>query len=137
MGKPFATLREGDAPVVTAPDGSEVTILPSLAGGSMARFRLRPTAVARAIVHRTVEEIWVITAGSGQMWRKLGDIEELTGLAPGISLTIPAGCRFQFRCDGDVPLEAVAVTMPPWPGEDEAVFVEGPWTATVETGRPA
>ena len=25
------------------------------------------------------------------------------------------------------PVAAVAVTMPPWPGEEEAVFVQGVW----------
>jgi hypothetical protein len=32
---------------------------------------------------------------------------------------------------GAEPLAAVAVTMPPWPGENEAYFVEGKWRATV------
>ena len=35
----------------------------------------------------------------------------------------------QFRNTGEEdPLEAVAVTMPPWPGADEAESVPGPWT---------
>jgi mannose-6-phosphate isomerase-like protein (cupin superfamily) len=39
---------------------------------------------------------------------------------------IPPQTRFQFRClDGS--LEAVAVTMPPWPGEDEALDAEPYW----------
>jgi len=64
------------------------------------------------------------------MWRK-DETEEEVALAPGTCLTIPLGTHFQFRCTGNVPLEAVAITMPPWPGEDEAVFVDGPWQATV------
>lgn len=32
---------------------------------------------------------------------------------------------------GAAPLEAVAVTMPPWPGADEADSVEGAWAATI------
>jgi mannose-6-phosphate isomerase-like protein (cupin superfamily) len=46
-------------------------------------------------------------------------------------LTIPTGTHFQFRCDGTAPLEAVAVTMPPWPGAGEADAVAGPWQATL------
>ena len=38
-------------------------------------------------------------------------------------LTIPLGTHFQFRSLGPGPLAAVAVTMPPWPGPDEAVPV--------------
>jgi mannose-6-phosphate isomerase-like protein (cupin superfamily) len=44
-----------------------------------------------------------------------------------VSITIPTGAKFQFRNDGDEPLEAIGVTMPPWPGADEAIEVEGVW----------
>jgi mannose-6-phosphate isomerase-like protein (cupin superfamily) len=46
--------------------------------------------------------------------------------------SIPLGARFQLRNDGAEPLAAVAITMPPWPGEDEACLVEGKWPATVD-----
>ena len=114
-----------------APDGSEVRLLCATSRGSMARFTLPPGAVSRAVAHRTVEELWCITAGSGRMWRKSGACEEVTELAAGCSLTIPTGTHFQFRCDGTAPLEAVAVTMPPWPGEDEAYAVASLWQATL------
>lgn len=116
---------------VLAPDGSEVRILLGLAGGGMAHFRLAPGQVAKAVTHRTVEEIWYILAGHGRMWRRSAVGETVIELAPGLCLTIPLGTRFQFRCDGDAALDAVAITMPPWPGEDEAVFVDGPWAPTV------
>jgi mannose-6-phosphate isomerase-like protein (cupin superfamily) len=48
-----------------------------------------------------------------------------------VSLSIGAGTHFQFRSDGADPLEAVAVTMPPWPGEGEATIVEGKWPPNV------
>jgi mannose-6-phosphate isomerase-like protein (cupin superfamily) len=123
----FATRALPDAPDVTAPDGSDVRLLCALAGGSMAHFTLAPGAVSRAVRHRSVEEIWFVTAGAGEMWRRAGDRDEVTRLHPGLSLTIPVGTSFQFRCTGDAPLEAVAITMPPWPGADEAVFVDGRW----------
>ncbi len=59
--------------------------------------------------------------------RRLDGEEQVSPLAAGMSLTIPVGALFQFRCDGDVPLDIVGVTMPPWPGADEAVFVDGIW----------
>ncbi len=119
------------APDVAAPDGSDVRILLGLAGGGMAHFELAPGAVAKAVTHRTVEEIWYIVAGQGEMWRAQDGREEVTALEPGLCLTIPLGTRFQFRATGDEPLAAVAITMPPWPGEDEAVFVDGKWPASV------
>jgi mannose-6-phosphate isomerase-like protein (cupin superfamily) len=114
-------------PDATAPDGSDVRILCALKGGGMAHFTLAPGRVSKAVRHRTVEEIWFITVGAGEMWRKTADEESVTALAPGLSLTIPLGSAFQFRATGDGPLEAVAITMPPWPGEDEAEFVAGRW----------
>ncbi len=116
---------------MAAPDGSDVRILLGLAGGGMAHFELAPGAVAKAVTHRTVEEIWYIVAGQGEMWRAQDGREEVTALEPGLCLTIPLGTRFQFRATGDEPLAAVAITMPPWPGEDEAVFVDGKWPASV------
>jgi len=127
----FETRKIGAAPDAVAPDGAEVRLLGSLARGSMAAFRLRPGAVSRAVAHRTVEEIWYFTAGRGRMWRKRGDREKIVEVAPGVSITIPIGTQFQFRCDGDTPLEAVAVTMPPWPGAEEAFAVAGIWEPTV------
>ena len=70
-------------------------------------------------------------SGRGRMWRRDGEREEIVELQPGLSLSIPLGTRFQFRADGDAPLAAVGIAMPPWPGENEAYVVEGPWQATV------
>jgi len=47
-----------------------------------------------------------------------------------VSLNIPLGVAFQFRALGSEPLELVIVTMPPWPGEGEAVRIDGRWQAT-------
>ena len=109
----FDTRMIGGAPDVTAPDGSDVRILCQMAGGSMAHFSLPPGAVSRAVAHRTIDEVWYVVAGSGRMWRRLGAREAIVDLAPGTSLTIPVGTRFQFRCDGPDALAAVGVAMPP------------------------
>ena len=127
----FASRHLPDAPDVLAPDGSEVRLLASLPAGSMAHFRLTPGAVAKAVAHRTVDEIWFVLAGTGEIWRRRGAREEITPLAPGVSLTIPLGTAFQFRAGADAALEIVGVTLPPWPGTDEAVPAVGPWAATV------
>jgi mannose-6-phosphate isomerase-like protein (cupin superfamily) len=114
-----------------APDGSEVKALLALQGGGMAQFELAPGETSTAVTHRTVEEIWLVTAGQGEMWRRQGAREEIVAMTPGVCLTIPLGTHFQFRSLGDEPLAAVGVTMPPWPGEDEAVVVPGAWPPTV------
>ncbi|MBI5720329.1 MAG: cupin domain-containing protein [Burkholderiales bacterium] len=109
-----------------APDGSDVRVLLGLSGGGMAHFSLPPHAVSAAVAHRTVEEIWFIVGGSGRMWRKQGGTEEIAELSEGTCLTLPLGTHFQFRASG-AGLAAVAITMPPWPGDGEATIVEGPW----------
>ena len=116
---------------VIAPDGCEVRVLARTPRGSMAHFTLGPGQVSRAVVHRSVEEVWYFLAGRGRMWRRDGDTEVIAEVAPGVSLAIPLGTHFQLRNDGAEALAAVAVTMPPWPGEDEASFVEGKWPASV------
>jgi mannose-6-phosphate isomerase-like protein (cupin superfamily) len=116
---------------VIAPDGCEVRILVHTPRGSMAHFTLGPGQIARAVAHRTVEEVWCFLSGRGRMWRRQGDEEEIVEVGAGLSLAIPLGTHFQLRNDGDDPLAAVAVTMPPWPGADEAYFVDGRWPASV------
>ena len=126
----FTTKRLPPARDVVAPDGSDVRILLDLAGGSMAHFTLAPGHTSRAVTHRTVEEIWFVVSGRGEMWRSANQQDEIVALEPGVCLTIPLGTRFQFRATSTEPLAAVAVTMPPWPGADEAYAVDGRWTPT-------
>ena len=127
----FETKMLGAAPDAVAPDGTAVRLLAALAGGSFAHFELAAGAVSRAVVHRTVEEIWYFVAGRGEMWRRAGDQEEVVAVGPGVCATIPLGTRFQFRASPEAPLAFVAVTLPPWPGEGEAETVEGRWRPTV------
>jgi mannose-6-phosphate isomerase-like protein (cupin superfamily) len=127
----FETLRINDAPLVIAPDGGEVRVLLALPGGSMATFELEPGLTSIAVTHRTVDEVWYCTAGRGEFWRRQGAREEVVALEPGVCLTVPLGTHFQFRSHGPGRLVCVAITMPPWPGEDEAYAVEGAWEANL------
>jgi mannose-6-phosphate isomerase-like protein (cupin superfamily) len=128
---PWETRRLPATPDVVAPDGSDVRILLGLAGGGLAHFELAAGETSIAVVHRTVEEIWFFVGGRGEMWRAHGEREEVVEVEPGIALTIPLGTRFQFRATGPERLAAIGVTMPPWPGDDEAVTVDGRWAPTV------
>ena len=126
----FRTLRLPAERTVVAPDGSDVRVLLGLAAGGMAHFELAAGETASAVTHRTVEEIWFVISGRGEMWRKQGEHEETVALEPGVCLTIPLGTQFQFRASATESVSAVAITMPPWPGDGEAVAVVGPWPAS-------
>jgi mannose-6-phosphate isomerase-like protein (cupin superfamily) len=127
----FETKRAGPAPDATAPDGSEVRILCGVSRGGLALFSLPSGAVARAVAHRTVEELWYVVAGRGRIWRKLGGLEEIVDLEAGLSISLPTGTHFQFRCDRPETLIILGATMPPWPGPHEAYAVAGIWPATL------
>ncbi len=115
-------------PQATAPDGSAIRFLLKLSRGEVNHFTLPPGRTSTAVVHRTIEEIWYVLEGRGEVWRQEGVDEEVLDLSPGVSFDIPLGTRFQFRNTGEGPLSVLIATMPPWPGDDEAVPVEGPWT---------
>ena len=110
-----------------APDGSRVLPLLSLQSGALALFELHAGQVSRAIRHRSVSEIWLVLSGQGLMWRQQDELEEIVSLEEGACVSIPVGTAFQFRCDTEGPLRIAAVTMPPWPGGEEAVCVPGKW----------
>jgi mannose-6-phosphate isomerase-like protein (cupin superfamily) len=114
-----------------APDRSEIRLLVQSERGSLVHCTLRPAQVTQAVRHRTVEEVWFCTSGSGQVWRSTSGGEEVTEIRPGTALTIPVGTEFQFRTTGAQALEILITTMPPWPGADEAVPVENHWAPSV------
>src|SRR5262249_21186850 len=129
MSERFDTMRLPDERDVAAPDGSDVRVLLQLGRGGMAHFELGAGRTSRAVAPRRVDEIGYIHPGKGEIWRRQGDRQETVTLAPGTCLSIPVGTHFQFRATGAGPLAAVAVTMPPWPGPDEAYEVTGAWPA--------
>jgi mannose-6-phosphate isomerase-like protein (cupin superfamily) len=124
----FTTLRIDESVQVTAPDGSSVRPLCTLRGAaSFAQFELAPRQLSKAISHTTVQEIWYVVSGGGDIWRSQDGHEETTALAPGTCLTVPLGTTFQFRAGRDG-LVVVAATVPPWPdapGETRSEL--GPW----------
>ncbi|HVN14487.1 MAG TPA: hypothetical protein VMT73_02010 [Anaerolineales bacterium] len=123
----FETKIISENPDVIAPDGSDVRILLSLSGGSMAHFSLAAGKTSVAVAHFAVEEIWYFLGGYGEMWRKLDEQEEIVNVEAGACITIPKGTHFQFRSIGPDSLSAIAITMPPWPGEGAAYQVQGIW----------
>jgi mannose-6-phosphate isomerase-like protein (cupin superfamily) len=115
-----------------APDGAEVRLLLKNQYGSMVHCTLKQSQIARAVQHQTVSEFWHILSGRGELWRKKDGLEQKDFLAPGVSVDIPLGTAFQYRCtEGD--LTFICVTVPPWPGDDECVLVApASWHATID-----
>jgi len=119
-------------PDVIAPDGSEIRLLNSpLEGSSMVHALLHPSTTTHAVHHLTVEETWFCVSGEGELWRRDESRESVLKLETGTPCEIPLGTTFQFRATGNAPLEIVITTTPPWPGDHEAVRVEGKWEPSV------
>jgi len=110
-----------------APDGSEIRLLAQVNGGGLCHCTLPAQRVSKAIKHRTVDELWYFLAGMGEVWRKSAEEESVTKVFPGLSLDIRVGVHFQFRNTGEEELEFIIATVPPWPGAQEAIEVEGKW----------
>ena len=115
-----------------APDHSEIRLLSRLKSGSMAHCILPAGETSLAVKHKSVEEIWYVMEGEGSLWRKNEKYESVISLKEGTSLTIPPQTDFQFRNDGNTPLKIVIVTIPAWPGKQEAQYVEGYWKTNEE-----
>ena len=111
-------------PDAIAPDGSEIYHLVGDAErASLVEVRLAAGLVSRPVRHRRVEEIWLVTAGRGLVWRCApGDPQgETVNVGPGDALRIPTGWAFQFAAAPDVGLCFACFTSPPWPGPEEAI----------------
>lgn len=124
--------RRAQQPDATAPDGSEIRLLAdgrnAATKSSMVEVTLPAGQVSRPVYHRTVEEIWYILEGEGQVWRCPPDAGPASvppqHVSPGDALVIPTGWRFQFAAAPDANLRFLCHTTPPWPGEEEAVPAE-------------
>ncbi len=120
-------VRLAEGRTVVAPDGSRIRELVAVAGGSMVHCTLPKGAVSMAVAHATVDEVWYCLAGKGEVWRRREDVESVVDVEPGVSLSIECGTHFQFRSTGNQDLQLVIVTMPPWPGAEEARRVSDHW----------
>lgn len=84
--------------------------------------------ISKIVRHKTVSEFWYVIAGKGAIWRRPDKQEAITELEEGISIDIPLDTSFQYRSDEN-DLVFICVTIPPWPGHDEVLYLEkGAWT---------
>ena len=118
------------APEGRSPAGAEIRHLIGGETGNMIHATVAPGQVNRATVHATVSELWHVVSGAGQIWRRDATGEETTDLRKGVSIDIPVGTAFQYRCTGSDPLQFLCISMPRWPGDSEATVIEGPGEPT-------
>jgi len=105
-----------------APDGSEIRFLSRTDRATMVHCTLPCGFCTIPVEHKTVDEIWYFLTGKGEVWRELEGRREIVVVQKGVSLNVPLHTVFQFKNTGDVPLEFIIVTLPPWPGDDEAIL---------------
>lgn len=103
-----------------APDGSSIRLLPNATRGGLAHCSL-PAGLTIPKRHRSVEEIWSVVQGHGELWRKSAETETTVILEPGL----------RQRSE----LQILIVTMPVWPGAEEAQTASGPWVPTVPLAK--
>src|SRR5215471_3131624 len=118
--RPFPT-----TPDARSPAGAEIRYLIEGETGGMIHSTVPAGQVNRATVHATVSEFWHVLSGEGQIWRRDATGEVTTILEAGISIDIPVGTMFQYRCTSGDPLRFLCFTMPRWPGDQEATVVDG------------
>jgi mannose-6-phosphate isomerase-like protein (cupin superfamily) len=118
-------------PEAKSPAGADIRFLVGGVTGNMIHSTVSPHQINKATVHATVSEFWYILEGHGEIWRDDGAESGVTALVPGTSIDIPVGTAFQYRNVSDVDLKFICITMPPWPGDSEATYVEGVWQPTI------
>ena len=122
---PLRLRRAAREPDTLAPDGSEIRLLATGTEGatraSLCEVRLRAGAISRPVRHRSIEEIWHVTAGRGRVWRcPPGERAQPVDVTAGDTLVIPTGWSFQFSAAPDVDLRFLCYASPSWPGPEEA-----------------
>ena len=120
-----------EKPDARSPAGADIRFIMDSPTGNMIHSTVPPHQVNRATVHGTVNEFWHVLEGHGEIWRSDGTDSAVTTLLPGTTIDIPTGTKFQYRNVGDVDLKFICISMPPWPGDSEATYVEGAWEPTV------
>jgi mannose-6-phosphate isomerase-like protein (cupin superfamily) len=115
-----------------SPAGADIRFIMDGPTGNMIHSTVPPGQVNRATVHATVSEFWHVLSGEGAIWRSDGRDERVTPLYQGVSIDIPMGTAFQYRCDGTEPLKFICISMPPWPGDHEATHLAGPWEPSID-----
>jgi len=103
-------------PFVTL-DGSSIRELAHTDEQSLAEATVEPGGETEAHYHRTTEELYFFTAGSGRM--QFGD--EIVDVATGECVTIPPGVEHKLWNTGAEPLVLLCCCAPAYSHEDTVV----------------
>lgn len=110
------------APTHIAPDGSLIWELGEDPTGGLAICELPPGKSSSPVWHRSVEEIWHVMQGHGEIYQQTPSGESrVSPLRPSTSVYIAPQETFQFRNTSLAPLVMLLLTTPAWPGTAEAV----------------
>ena len=109
-----------DKPDAKSPAGADIRFIMDGPTGNMIHSTVPVGQTNRATRHRTVHEFWHVLSGHGQIWRSNDSSQGVVDLEAGVSIDIPAGTAFQYRNTGESVLQFICISMPPWPGDDEA-----------------
>lgn len=121
-----------------SPLGAHIRFLMDGRHGNLIHSTVPPGMVGRACRFRSVDEYWFVLSGEGEIWRRgVTGEEEITRLVAGVSIDIPLGTAFQYRCTGRTALVFACLAMPPWPGDDEALVLDGPWEPCLDPDSTA
>ena len=109
--EPFTTLDGSTIREVAGP------AIDSARNQSLAEASVPPGGATAEHYHRTTEEIYFFTHGSGRM--RLGDEER--DVAPGDTVVIPPGTRHKLWNSGDEPLRLLCCCAPAYSHEDTVI----------------
>jgi mannose-6-phosphate isomerase-like protein (cupin superfamily) len=112
---------------VSPSEATEIRLLPNLPGGEIVHATTPPGRVSTPAVLEGITELFFVLSGHAELWRAAGDTEELTRLARGRCVKMPAGTLFQYRT-GNEPLEFLVITAPRWQRERWSHAPQGRWS---------
>jgi mannose-6-phosphate isomerase-like protein (cupin superfamily) len=110
-------------PDYPAPDGSLIYLMGEEPAGGFAFCDLPAGTESTPVHHKQVRELWYVMEGAGQVSRRVPNHSDpvVNDLRPGVCVDIDVGVGFAFRNDTDGTLRLLLLTMPRWPGADEAI----------------
>jgi mannose-6-phosphate isomerase-like protein (cupin superfamily) len=110
-----------------ASEKTDIRLLVNGEHGGLAHCLLPAGKASSPVRHRTVEQLWHVIGGEGEIWRSRHGEDRVDKVRPGDSVRICVDTSFQFRAGEKDDLKLLFATMPPWPGPQEAVAVAGKW----------
>ena len=96
--------------------GAEIRLLLDFPQGAIAHAVTKPGETSEPAILDGITEMFYVLGGSGQLWRGVGETEQVVTLRPGRLTTTPAGVQFQYSVapDATEALRFLVVSAPRW-----------------------